>query len=282
MLFESPALSRLLHFGQFQPGDLFSCNFFIQRSVWNLICNNCKYRTIMLSTSNSNIAVDSRQKPKCTRCRNHGIYPVPLKGHRNLCPYKQCNCKHCALILERRRLAIKPGRQAEVIRGKTTRRKRPSNKVKKVEDVEKKNTDEALIAPTMADALPTSTLAGKGHPTEPANTISEISNAKQSSSNLLKEQPRAFPVCANLPGPPHPYYGYLHYSPRMRHIPARAPPNIAVTPQGFCRMMAPDQTNWFLSYSPLDSPRFSSPYVQSFAVRSAPLNLNHQRSPEPF
>lgn len=107
-----------------------------------------------------------------------------------------------------------------------------------------------------------------GHPPKaivnklkPANT-SEALNAKQSSSNLSREQPRVRPVCANLPSPPHPYYGYLHCSPRIRNYNAGAPPNITVTPQGFRRMMSPDQTNWFLSYSPLDSPNYSSPYVQ--------------------
>lgn len=126
-------------------------------------CNYCKCRTIMLSKSNSNITSDSRQKPKCARCRNHGIYPVPLKGHRNLCPYRQCNCKHCVLIVERRRLAMKPGRQTEVICQKScTRKKRPSNMMQKLEDVKMKNSGEALIGPTMADALPTSCLSGKG------------------------------------------------------------------------------------------------------------------------
>lgn len=163
MLFESPAPSRLLHFG-LNPATCLAVTllFKVLFLTFFAITVSTERLRLMLSMSNSNIAGDSRQKPKCTRCRNHGIYPVPLKGHRNLCPYKQCNCKHCGLILERRRLAIKPGRQADVIRGKSTRRKRPSNKMKKVEDAEKKNTDEALIAPTMVDALPTSSLAGKG------------------------------------------------------------------------------------------------------------------------
>ncbi|KAJ7390318.1 Doublesex-and mab-3- transcription factor C1 and C2 [Desmophyllum pertusum] len=252
----------------------------------------------MFSKSNSNITSDSRQarvarqKPKCTRCRNHGIYPVPLKGHRNVCPYKLCNCKHCVLILERRRVAMKPERQTEVIHEKSTRKKRPSKKitVEKVENAETKIQDEALINPIMADVLPTPFLQGKGHLPQPiANNLTvavntgEVSNAKQGSSSLLKEQPRRLPECTNLPNPPHPYYGYLHCSPRMRNYTACAPPNITVGPHGFHRMIVPDhQTNWFLSYSPVDSPNYSAPYPQGFAINSAPLNLSVQRSPELF
>lgn len=109
---------------------------------------------IMLSNSSSNITSDSRQKPKCARCRNHGIYPVLLKGHRNLCPYRQCRCEDCVLILERRRLATKSGGQTDVICEKQrTRKKHSSNTMQK---------GEALIHLVMADPPPTSYLSGKG------------------------------------------------------------------------------------------------------------------------
>ena len=109
---------------------------------------------IMLPNSSSNITSDSRQKAKCARCRNHGIYPVLLKGHRNLCPYRQCRCEDCVLILERRRLATKSGGQTDVICEKqSTRKKHSSNTMQK---------GEALIHPVMADPPPTSYLSGKG------------------------------------------------------------------------------------------------------------------------
>ena len=102
-----------------------------------------------------------------------------------------------------------------------------------------------------------------GHSAEPvknnptaANTA-EVLNAKQGSSNLLQEQPRLVPVCARLSSPPHPYYGYVQLSPRMRSFNPAAPPNVTIGPQGFHRMMIPEQTNWFLRYSPLDSSNFS-------------------------
>lgn len=122
-----------------------------------LLYSNCfliKEQKIMLSNSSSNITSDSRQKPKCARCRNHGIYPVLLKGHRNLCPYRQCRCEDCVLILERRRLATKSGGQTDVICEKQrTRKKHSSNTMQK---------GEALIHPVMADPPPTSYLSGKG------------------------------------------------------------------------------------------------------------------------
>ena len=116
----------------------------------------------MLSKSSSNVTSDSRQKPRCARCRNHGIYPVPWKGHKNLCPYRQCRCEDCVLILERRRLATNPGDQTDVICEKPrTGRKHSSNTMQKAGEYLNRN--ETLIHPVMADpAPPTSYLSGKG------------------------------------------------------------------------------------------------------------------------
>ncbi|EDO34491.1 predicted protein [Nematostella vectensis] len=44
---------------------------------------------------------DAPKPPTCTRCRNHFVWFVPLKGHSKVCPWKTCECDKCILIKQR-------------------------------------------------------------------------------------------------------------------------------------------------------------------------------------
>ncbi|KAK9526517.1 hypothetical protein VZT92_015214 [Zoarces viviparus] len=48
-------------------------------------------------------ATEQPRKPKCTRCRNHGII-VPKKGHVKCCPFLNCDCWKCDIITRRTRI----------------------------------------------------------------------------------------------------------------------------------------------------------------------------------
>lgn len=103
-----------------------------------------------------------RKPPTCSRCRNHGIYDVQLKGHRNVCQYKHCTCKYCSLIVERRlvQVVIKPDRPKNDPQGKSSKKRRPA---KKLEEVATKKKKTGVDAPEriMGESLSLSQQNGK-------------------------------------------------------------------------------------------------------------------------
>ncbi|PFX18551.1 hypothetical protein AWC38_SpisGene17080 [Stylophora pistillata] len=181
---------------------------------------------------------------------------------------------------------MKPQRQTEGVKEKSSKKKKSAKKTKLVDVAEEKKMEQSSIEPAKVDAQPTSLSHRNGH--DPKPTVSylprtvntgEVLDTKRSSPGLTREQSRYFPEYTSLPNPPLPYYGYL---PQMRNLNPSAPPNVTISPPRFHRMVIPEQPKWYLSYPQLDSPNYIAPHSQGFAYNPSPLTLSLQRSQEPF
>lgn len=58
----------------------------------------------MSSTDSCSKPVKRRGLYLCKKCKAHGIHDQPVRNHKRICPFKDCQCPRCALVEHGRRV----------------------------------------------------------------------------------------------------------------------------------------------------------------------------------
>ncbi|XP_039977848.1 doublesex- and mab-3-related transcription factor 1-like [Xiphias gladius] len=89
---------KMIHFTQSSAGG---------QRLWSStgaqLAKTLRRNKVMSLSKEMAAAAEEPRRPKCTRCRHHGII-VPQKGHMKSCPFLKCDCWKCYLITQRTRI----------------------------------------------------------------------------------------------------------------------------------------------------------------------------------
>ncbi|CAD5231823.1 unnamed protein product [Bursaphelenchus xylophilus] len=87
----------------------------------------------------------SERMPHCQRCAQHNV-KNRLRGHKQVCPFKDCTCPKCLVVIERQRL------MADQIKLRRLQKKQRTKMLQKQKEEEEK---ESRPSETQTSAAPT-------------------------------------------------------------------------------------------------------------------------------